>query len=105
MTTGNKFFCNIQALSAAERSEHSALTAKLLAARKNTLETEMGYEFQFNPSEISLAEVAQFVGAESRCCPFFDFQIDVGCEGSELRLRLSGGEGAKSFMRAEFHLD
>jgi hypothetical protein len=105
MATGNKFFCNIQALSAAERSEHSALTKKLLASRKNTLETQTGYSFEFGAADLSLAEVAQFVAAESKCCPFFNFQIDVEREGSELRLRLSGDEEAKPFMRAEFHLE
>ena len=49
-----------------------------------------------------LAELAEWVGAESKCCPFFDFHIDVEREGKLLCLRLTGEEGIKAFIRAEF---
>jgi hypothetical protein len=76
-----------------------------MAARKNILETEAGYEFQFTATEVSLSEIADFVAAESKCCPFFDFHVAVECEGSLLRLGLTGKEGAKAFIRAEFHVE
>jgi len=98
----NKFYCNIHALSAPERAHHKELTEKLLAARKASVETPGGYEFQFNPTSITLAELADWVGAESKCCSFLDFHIDVEAEGNLLCLRLTGEEGVKAFIRAEF---
>ena len=98
----NKFYCNIHALSVAERAHHQELTEKLLAARKESVETPGGYEFQFNPTSITLAELADWVGAESKCCSFLDFHIDVEAEGNLLCLRLTGEEGVKAFIRAEF---
>jgi len=81
------------------------LSEKLAAERKEIVETEKGYEFQFSPSDISLAELAEWVAAESKCCPFFDFHIDVEREGRLLCLRLTGEEGIKAFIRAEFKVD
>jgi hypothetical protein len=104
MTTAKGFFCNMKALNTEERARHSKLTEKLMASRKKTAETETGYEFQFDTAEVSLAELTDFVAAESRCCPFFDFRIAVEREGRLLKLGLTGVEGAKAFMRAEFHL-
>ena len=40
LTTQNKFYCNIKALNPAERIRHKELTDKLIAARKEIVETE-----------------------------------------------------------------
>lgn len=102
MTTGNKFYCNTKALNSAERSRHKELTDKLIAMRKEIVETDRGYEFQYTLSDVSVTELAEWVVAESKCCPFFDFHIDLEREGSLLCLRLTGEEGIKPFILAEF---
>jgi hypothetical protein len=99
-----KFYCNISALNPAERMHHKQLTEKLIAARKQTVETEKGYEFEYSPSNVSLAELSEWVAAESKCCPFFDFHIDLEREGRLLCLRLTGEDGIKPFILAEFHV-
>ncbi len=104
LTTQNKFYCNIKALNPAERIRHKELTDKLIAARKEIVETEKGYEFQYSPSNVSLAELADWVEAEGKCCRFFDFHIDLEREGTLLCLRLTGEEGIKPFIRAEFQV-
>ena len=102
--TQSKFYCNIKALSPAERASHKQLTDKLLASRRETVELEKGYEFQYNPKDVSLSELAEWVVAEAKCCPFFDFHIDLEQEGGLLCLRLTGADGIKPFIRAEFSL-
>jgi hypothetical protein len=104
LRTQNKFYCNIKALNPAERERHKQLTDKLIAARKEIVETETGYEFQYSPPNVSLAELADWVMAEGKCCPFFDFHIDLEREGDLLCLRLTGEEGIKPFIRSEFQL-
>jgi hypothetical protein len=104
VVTASKFYCDTKALTAEERAHHKQLTEKLLAARKEILETAKGYEFQFSPKTVSLAEMADWVAAESKCCPFFDFHIDLEGEGSLLCLRLTGEEGIKPFICAEFQV-
>lgn len=101
-TTQSKFYCNTKALTAEERARHRQLSDTLMAARKAVVETENGYEFQFGPQDATLAELANWVVAESKCCPFFDFHIDLENEGKLICLRLTGEEGVKQFMRAEF---
>lgn len=101
-TVQGKFFCNTKALTPEERVRHKQLGEKLTATRKETVEMPTGYEFQFSPKNITIAELAEWVSAESKCCPFFDFHIDLEGEGSLLCLRLTGEEGIKAFIRAEF---
>jgi hypothetical protein len=45
-----------------------------------------------------------WVAAEGKCCPFFDFHIDLEREGNLLCLRLTGEEGIKPFIRSEFRV-
>jgi len=104
MTTAGKFYCNTKAFTAAERTHHKELTEKLIASRKEIVETKKGYEFQYSPSTVSLAELADWVAAEGKCCPFFDFHIDLEREGQLLCLRLTGEEGIKPFIRSEFQV-
>jgi hypothetical protein len=102
MTTQTRFYCNMKALSGTERIKHLALTGKLIMFRKEIVESEKGYEFQFSPSTVSLADLASWVSAESKCCPFFDFHIDLEKEGRLVCLRLTGEDGIKEFIRSEF---
>jgi len=104
-TVQSKFYCNIKALTPEERARHKQLSEKLMAARKEIVETEKGYEFQYSPGDVALAELAQWVAAESKCCPFFDFHIDLEREGKLVCLRLTGEEGIKAFIRAEFKVE
>jgi hypothetical protein len=104
MTTQSKFHCNLKALNPTERTRHKQLTDKLIATRKEIVEMEKGYKFQFSPSDVSARELADWVADESKCCPFFDFHIDLEREGSILCLRLTGEEGTKAFIRVEFQL-
>ena len=101
-TTQSKFFCNTRALTPAERARHAQLGEKMDAARKAVVETENGYEFQYTPARLSIGELAEWVAQESKCCPFFDFHIDFEEQGHLLCLRLTGDEGVKAFIRAEF---
>jgi hypothetical protein len=102
LMTQTKFYCNTKVLNPTERAHHKMLTDKLVANRTRIVETAKRYEFQYSPSMVSLAELADWVAAESKCCPFFGFHIDLEDEGKLLCLRLTGEEGVKPFLRAEF---
>jgi hypothetical protein len=104
-TVQSKFYCNTKVLTAEERLRHQQLTEKLRAPQKEIVEMEKGYEFQYSPAEVSLAELTEWVAAESKCCPFFDFHIDVVHEGKLVCLRLTGEEGIKAFIREEFKVE
>jgi hypothetical protein len=104
MAMETKFYCNVKALNPAERASHKQLTDKLIAVRTGIVEMDRGYEFQFRPSAVTLAELAEWVAVEGKCCPFFDFHIDLEREGKRLCLRLTGEEGTKAFIRAEFQV-
>jgi len=101
-TESSGFHCNMHALTPAERAHHLRLTEKLIASRKAIVEVPKGYEFQYAPSSVTLAELADWTVHEAKCCPFFDFHIDLERQGSLICLRLTGAEGIKPVIRSEF---
>ena len=104
VTEESKFYCNINALNAAERAHQQQLTAKFIAVRSEIVELPRGYEFQFSPSSVSLVELVDWVAAEEKCCPFFNFHIDLEKRGKLLCLGLTGEEGIKAVIREEFRV-
>src|SRR5260370_35213695 len=86
-TTENKFYCNTKALTPEGRARHKQLREKLAAARKELGETEKGYEFQYSPADISLAEFAEGGGAEGKGCPFLVLPSDVVGRGNFVSCR------------------
>lgn len=101
---GEPFACNMDALTRAERGRHHVLMAKLGTAVTERRELPNGYAFRIAPERLPLAELAEWVGYESRCCPFVDFAIEVTSNGKAVTLRLTGGDGVKRFLDAELGL-
>jgi hypothetical protein len=102
MTEQAGFYCNLNALSTTERERQKELTGKLREARIETKEMPDGYAFQLRSEKVSLAELAEWVGNERKCCPFFDFDIALERDGGPLWLKLRGWDGVKQFIRSEF---
>jgi hypothetical protein len=69
-------FCNLKALSTAERAEHQALTARLAESVLKTRELADGYAFELDGRRLSTKELATWTDFERRCCPFFDFTLE-----------------------------
>jgi hypothetical protein len=97
------FMCSIERTLTKEQREHKkALTQKMEGARIETQELPDGFVFRFRPNGVTFAEVADWVATERACCPFFDLAIEAERENGPLSLRITGREGVKQFIRAEF---
>jgi hypothetical protein len=96
------FYCNLKALSSAERSAHQAMTKRLLEAVRGIREVADGYAFDLDSQQVAITDLAAWVAFEQRCCPFFDFRVEWHRENGPLTLQLAGREGVKPFIRTEF---
>ena len=96
--------CRLDALDVAQRERRSILASRLAAQLIGIKELPDGYGLRF-PGEPALClEAAEFITLESRCCPFFRFELEVEPNGGPLWLRLTGGEGVKQFLEANSQL-
>lgn len=98
------FYCNLKALTPEERVRQHELAQAIAGAKLETMELADGYAFRLQMEKVSVTDLAEWVAAERKCCPFFDFEISLGRDNGALRLRLRGAEGVKDFMRRELHI-
>ncbi|MCU0354086.1 MAG: hypothetical protein MUD08_10180 [Cytophagales bacterium] len=64
-------------------------------------ELDNGYAFRFLGTDQTLDELLEFVKTERICCDFFTFDLSVKDSKSEAWLKLTGGDGVKSFIMHE----
>ncbi len=97
------FACDMTAIPPEKRGAHHALIRRLMTeAVEEISELPDGLAFRFPAEEFEA--VTEFMGRERLCCPFLTFALDVSPERGPLRLRLTGAEGVKDFIRAELQL-
>ncbi len=97
------FACDRSALTPQQRKRHFDELSPALRARKLSIrELHDGFEFEFPPDTTTFQLVSEWVTGERLCCPFFDIDEHVEREHGHLWLRLTGREGVKQFIRADF---
>lgn len=96
------FVCNMLALNAEQRKRQSALVQKLRAAQTEIRELPDGYGFRFASDAAMIRDLGEFIANEKLCCPFFDFELKIERESGPMWLNLTGREGVKQFIKAEF---
>lgn len=94
--------CRMDALTPAERARRAEVLAALTSRTLGVVDTTEGMAFELRGDPETLALAGEFVGYESRCCPFLGFQLTVEAEGGPVRLALGGREGVGDFLRAMF---
>ena len=95
--------CNLKAIRTEDRPRYRELVSRLRAAIRNRTSMANGYAFTLNGAAISLTETAEWMNMERLCCPFLVFELSAAGNKDDWRLALTGPEGVKSLLEAEFH--
>jgi len=101
MSSPGPFACDMTALSPDQRSRHQELEELLRSALCEVRELPDGYEFEFPFLPATYNALSQITPLEHACCPFFTISIRLE-QTERLFWQLSGREGVKPFIRAEF---
>ena len=97
------FACDRAALTPEKRKRHfDELSPALRSLRKSTNELADGFEFEFPADAATYQLLAEWVGGERLCCPFFDIDLRIEREGGGIWLSLTGREGVKQFIKSHF---
>jgi hypothetical protein len=102
MSSPTPFFCDMTALSSDQRARHHELATLLQSSLTAIRELPDGYDFEFPWETATYAALAEITPLEHACCPFFDISICIESGSNKLCWRLTGREGIKPFIRAEF---
>jgi hypothetical protein len=95
------FACDMTALSTMQRARHQELGNLLRSVLREVRELSDGYEFEFSLNSPTYSALTELTPLEHACCPFFSISIRIEPD-KQLLWRLSGAEGVKQFIQAEF---
>jgi len=104
LTAEAPFACNLKAFQPEERKQWRKLIEEVTSAVVIARELPDGYALQVDGNRVSLVRVAEWVVLERKCCPFFDFELNLHGEDGSLWLNLKGRDGVKDFIREDFTL-
>ena len=96
------FFCDRTALRPEQRKRQQELGKTLRSSVLGIQELPDGFEFEFPYDPSNYQALTEFTPLERACCPFFDISIRLEREGGKLWWRLTGRDGVKQFIHAEF---
>jgi hypothetical protein len=96
------FACDMSVLQPSQRIEHIENMRELFSSVQKIAEFENGFSFLLTNDSITLSRLLSFVEKERLCCPFFGFIIELEPEGMAVRFKVTGREGVKEFIKAEF---
>jgi hypothetical protein len=96
------FFCDRTALTPDQRKRQQELSKVLRSSVLGIQELPDGFEFEFPSTPSNYQALTEFTALERACCPFFDISIRLERENGKLWWRLTGREGVKQFIQAEF---
>jgi hypothetical protein len=96
------FACNLKAINAADRPRYNELVKRVRAAMRDRSEVSSGYTFKLDSKAVTLPEAAEWISMERMCCPFLTLQISASGNQPHWLLTLTGPEGVKPLLNAEF---
>jgi len=94
--------CDLNAISASDRPRYNELRRMVGAAVAGQRELPDGVSIQISTERMALAQLAEWISFERKCCPFFEFTIDVAPKSGPVWLSLTGRAGVKEFLSQAF---
>jgi hypothetical protein len=101
-TSESPLACDLSAISASDRPRYNELRRAVAASVVAKRELADGIAIQIDISRIALPQLAEWISFERKCCPFFEFRIDLAPDSGPVWLSLTGRAGVKEFISEAF---
>jgi hypothetical protein len=97
------FACDRSALTLIQRKHHfDELMPAMRKLVKSIKELPDGFEFELPLDTATIQLAAEWASNERLCCPFLDITMRIEREHGKFWLQLTGRQGTKEFIRADF---
>ncbi len=93
---------DLTVLTPLQRQRHSVVRQHIIASIRDTQELPDGFALRLPGDVRTMIKAAEFITRERLCSPFLSFALQVEGAKGPVWLKLTGGEGVKQFLLAEF---
>jgi len=92
-------YCNLGFFTPEGLVRHKVLVEKLADAVTSSEELENGFVVKFSGQ---FREAGEWLDGVRGCCPTIEYSVTFSAQSGLATLRITGGPGAKEFIREEF---
>jgi len=92
-------YCNMGFFTPEGVKRFDVLVQKIVAAVTESEELENGFLFRFSGQ---FREAGEWIDGARGCCPTIEYSVAFAPQSGPVTLRITGGAGAKEFIREEF---
>ena len=85
------------------RRRRNEVLPQVMKKALEQIELENGFAYRFASGDEILRAIAEMINLERKCCEFLRFQITVETDCKDIRLEITGADGAKEFIAATFN--
>ena len=100
--SGSPLACDLGAISASDRPRYNELRRAVVASVVGKRELPDGLAIEIDTARIALPQLAEWISFERKCCPFFEFRIDLASGSGPVWLSLTWRAGVKEFITEAF---
>lgn len=90
--------CNLKALTTEQRGQLGRAGAHVIDAITGSRDLKDGYAFRVDAAKASVVDVAEWLDLWRRCCPFYEFEVDLHAADASLWLTVKGRPGVKAYI-------
>ncbi len=94
--------CDLSALTDDQRRRRGTLAEALRGGILEVTELPFGYAFHLDPNATTAQQVEDLIALERLCCSFLSFATRIDVANERLVLEITGGNGVKAFVAAQF---
>ena len=96
--------CDLTVFPSEKRNSHEEESLSIVKNAKRINELKDGYSFYHDYSDETFTSIAKWITGESKCCPFFTFELALEPieKSYEIALRLRGSKEIKQFLKSGF---
>jgi len=94
--------CDLTVFPPEKRNSHEEQSLSIIKNAKRIVELPDGYAFYHDYSDEGFISIARWATGESKCCPFFTFELalEPTDKGYAIALRLRGSKEIKEFLKS-----
>lgn len=99
MSDNQPIACKPKALNEDEREKHQTNSEQLFSSIEEWQELSDGYALHVPTDTEMIEKAGSFIAHERKCCPFFNFNLEVTPDSGTVWLKLTGNKEVKKFVK------
>lgn len=99
MSENKPLACDLTAIENHERDLHKENAEAVFKSVQEWQEVSDGYAFRIPAKTEMIEKAGAFMARERKCCPFFNFNLEITAHNGVVWLKLSGSNEVKNYVR------